>query len=101
MNEHDYELMGIREKNLRDPLAHADALFNIEQATKEMSQATERLANNSEDQLELIKDRYQDLSNYLLNFGSHQPLLNVTKALNHIKIILLLILLLLFVHLLK
>jgi hypothetical protein len=91
----------LREENLRDPLAHANALFQIEASAQQISDAVARIASSSEEQVEAFKERHQDLSDYLVQYGPQRYLPEISTSLRHIKILLIIVVLLMCLLLLQ
>lgn len=93
MEGDEYIPMSLRERNLRDPLMHADALYSIEAGVKGIALATERLVDQMDELEAGNKRRYEDLCGYLLS-GPQSTLQEIARSLSHIKMLLVVILIL-------
>jgi hypothetical protein len=100
MEGDEYIPTSLRERNLRDPLMHADALFSIEEGVKGMALATERLVDQVDELEAGQKQRYEDLCSYLLS-GPQNTAPEIVRSLRHIKMLLVVILILFVVNLFR
>lgn len=100
MKQHNDGLDELREQSLRDPSQHAHALFSIESEVKDLGLCVTQIADCVEEHQAESKQRYDDLSGYLLN-GPHNSLPEIARSLRHIKALIAVLVFLLIVNLLK
>ncbi len=86
MKRYEDGLDDLREQNLRDPIAHAGALFAIEGHTDQIAGAANRAADALDEHSTHVKEWNTSLTSFLLQQSNHIP--DISRSLKQIKLVL-------------